>query len=259
MPPALEVDQLSAGYQHRLVLQDISFTCPAGVIVGVVGPNGAGKSTLFKAILGLVPPAAGSVRLFGESLHRQRRRVAYVPQREMVDWDFPATVKDVVMMGRVARIGWLRRPSRTDREQVDAALHEVRLAQLADRPIGQLSGGQQQRVFLARALAQGADVLLLDEPFTGVDAPTEAVIERVLGRLRESGKTILVVTHDLGAANRYDLVVLLRGRLVACGPPSDVLTPDRLRAVYGTRLPVLDPAAVRGWLPGSLPADPARS
>lgn len=249
----LEVDNLSVAYQHRLVLRNVSFSCSPGVIMGVVGPNGAGKSTLFKAILGLVPPAAGSVRLFGEVIGRHRRRVAYVPQRELVDWDFPATVRDVVMMGRVAHVGWLRRPSAADHQRVEAALAEVGMAELAERPIGQLSGGQQQRVFLARALAQGADLLLLDEPFVGVDAATEAVIYQIMERLRAAGKTILVVNHDLSAVERYDLVALVNGRLVACGPPAEVFTPGNLRATYGGRLAFLDRVDLK-WPPNGLPA-----
>ncbi|NLG70116.1 MAG: metal ABC transporter ATP-binding protein [Firmicutes bacterium] len=250
MPVALEVDNLSVAYHQRLVLRGVSLRCPSGVVMGVVGPNGAGKSPLFKAILGLVPPAAGSVRLFGETVARQRRRVAYVPQREQVDWDFPATGRDVGMMGRVPLCGWLRRPSPVDHERVDAALFEVGMAELADRPIGQLSGGQQQRVFIARALAQGADLLLLDEPFVGVDAATEAVIYRIMGRLRDQGKTIVVVNHDLSAVDRYDLVALVNGRLVALGPPSEVFTPDNLRATYGGRLAILD-RVESPWPPAS--------
>ena len=253
MTAALEVDNLSVAYQHRLVLRGVSFACPPGVIMGVVGPNGAGKSTLFKAILGLVPFAAGSVRVFGEDVSRKRRRVAYVPQRELVDWDFPATVRDVVMMGRVPHIGWLRRPSRADQERVEAALAEVGMADLADRPIGQLSGGQQQRTFLARALAQGADLLLLDEPFVGIDAATEAVIYQIMERLRGGGKTILVVNHDLSAVHRYDLMALINGRLVAWGPPSEVFTPENLRATYGGRLAFLDRVDFK-WPLSGLPA-----
>ena len=250
MAATVEVDNLSVAYQHRLVLRNVTFSCPAGAVVGVVGPNGAGKSTLFKALLGLVPPAAGCVRLFGETVGRQRRRVAYVPQRELVDWDFPATVRDVVMMGRVPHVGWLRRPTRADRERVEAALAEVGMADLADRPIGQLSGGQQQRTFLARALAQEADLLLLDEPFVGIDAATETVIYQIMERLRSAGKTILVVNHDLSAAHRYDLVVLINGRLIACGPPSEVFTPANLRATYGGRLAVLERVDLKWPLPG---------
>lgn len=246
MAAALEVDNLSVAYHQHLVLRGISLTCPAGVVMGIVGPNGAGKSTLFKAILGLVPLAGGSVRIFGQSLVRQRRRVAYVPQREQVDWDFPATVRDVVMMGRVPLMGWLRRPAADDVRRAEAALAEVGMEELAQRPIGQLSGGQQQRVFIARALAQGADLLLLDEPFVGVDAATEAVIYRIMDRLRAEGRTILVVNHDLSAVERYDLVALVNGRLVAAGPPSEVFTPANVRAAYGGRLAFLDRVSAGG-------------
>ena len=251
MSAAIAVDNLSVAYQHRLVLRGVSFACPPGAIMGVVGPNGAGKSTLFKAILGLVPPAAGSVRLFGEPAHRRRRQVAYVPQRETVDWDFPATVRDVVMMGRVPHIGWLRRPRPRDDAMVEQALEEVGMRELADRPIGQLSGGQQQRAFLARALAQGAELLLLDEPFVGIDAATEELVYQIMGRLRDGGKTIVVVNHDLSAVERYDLLALINGRLVACGPPAEVFTPDNIRATYGGRLAILERVEARWPASGS--------
>ena len=240
MNAVLEVDHLTVAYHHRPVLRAVSFSCQPGTLVGVVGPNGAGKSTLFKAILGLVPLAAGSVRVFGGPVERHRQRVAYVPQKEMLDWDFPATVRDVIRMGRVAHVGWLRRPTRTDHERVEAALAEVGMAELAERPIGQLSGGQQQRVVLARALAQEAELLLLDEPFVGVDAATEDLIFQIMERLRDAGKTILVVNHDLSAVERYDLLVLINGRLIACGLPQEVFTPDNLRATYAGRLALLD-------------------
>ncbi len=240
MNPVLEIDHLTVAYHHRPVLRAVSFSCPPGTLVGVVGPNGAGKSTLFKAILGLAPVAGGTVRLFGGAVERHRRRVAYVPQKEMVDWDFPATVRDVVRMGRVAHVGWLRRPTRADQERVEAALAEVGMAELAEGPIGQLSGGQQQRVVLARALAQEADLLLLDEPFVGVDAATEGLIFQIMERLRSAGRTILVVNHDLSAIERYDLLVLINGRLIACGRPQEVFTPDNLRATYAGRLALLD-------------------
>ncbi len=240
MSVAVEVQNLSVAYQHRPVLRGVSFRCPAGTVVGVIGPNGAGKSTLFKALLGLVPPAAGTVHLFGQPVWQQRRRLAYVPQRELIDWDFPATVADVVMMGRVTRIGWLRRPSVADRQRVEEVLARVGMAEFRDRPIGRLSGGQQQRVFLARALVQDADLLLLDEPFVGVDAATEALIYALMAELAQSGRTILVINHDLNAVDRYDLLAMVNGRLVAFGPPREVFTPENLRATYGGRLAFLE-------------------
>lgn len=230
---ALEVENLCVAYAGRTVLRDVSFVCPQGVILGVVGPNGAGKSSLLKAILGLVSPSSGSVRLLGCPAWRSRRHVAYVPQREAVDWDFPVTVWDVVMMGRVAHMGWLRRPSRQDVQAVREALLTVGLLELADRPIGRLSGGQQQRTFVARALAQQAPLLLLDEPFSGVDALTQQVLFQVMDGLRREGRTVVVVHHDLTAAQRYDLVLLLNGSPVAFGPPELVMTPYHLQRTYG--------------------------
>lgn len=243
MTAALDVQNLTVAYDGRPVLRGVNLSCPGGVVVGVVGPNGAGKSTLFKAVLGLVPMAAGSVRLFGAPVRQRRDALAYLPQRELIDWDYPATVRDVVMMGRVPRIGWLRRERRLDHERVDGALAEVGLTDLADRAIGQLSGGQQQRVFLARALAQEADLLLLDEPLVGVDAATEEVIHETLAGLRQQGRTVLVIDHDLSDVSRYDLVALVNGRLVAFGPPDKVFTRENLRRTYGGRLIFLDRVA----------------
>ncbi|HEY8486075.1 MAG TPA: metal ABC transporter ATP-binding protein, partial [Limnochordales bacterium] len=219
-------------YGDRVALRGVSFCCPPGVVMGVVGPNGAGKSSLLKALLGLVRPAAGEVRLFGLAPGGRPGLVAYVPQREAVDWDFPATVWDVAMMGRVGHVGWLRPAGREDRLAVEQALEAVGMRELAGRRIGELSGGQQQRVFLARALAQQAPLLLLDEPFTGVDAPTQQVLFDVMHRLKAQGRTVLVVHHDLSAARHYDLVLLLNGSPVAFGPPEQALNPDNIRRAY---------------------------
>ena len=245
-PPAVELRNLYVAYDHRPVLRGVRLTVPPGLLVAFVGPNGAGKSTLFKAILGLVRPAAGTVRIFGKPVATQRRRIAYVPQRELIDWDFPATVADVVMMGRVPHLGWLRRPGPADRRRVAEALEEVGMAAYADRPLAALSGGQQQRVFIARALAQDADLILLDEPFAGVDAATQEVVRRLLARLRDAGRTILVVDHDLGGIDHYDRVALVNGRIIAFGPPAEVMTPERLRQTYGGRLTYLDRVALPG-------------
>ncbi|MCG0239421.1 MAG: metal ABC transporter ATP-binding protein [Firmicutes bacterium] len=243
MVPALEVRNMTVSYHRRPVLRAVGFSAYPGEIVGIIGPNGAGKSTLFKAILGLLTPDTGWVAVYGEPVARRRRQIAYVPQREQVDWDYPATVLDVVLMGRYGHLGLLRRPGVRDLEIARAALERVGMAGFADRQIGQLSGGQQQRVFLARALAQEADLYFLDEPFVGVDAATEAIIYEVMASLRDQGKTILVVNHDLSVAReRYDKLMLLNGRVVAFGPPEAVFTPAYLRATYGGRLALLEHA-----------------
>ncbi len=243
-PPALEVHDLTVAYRRRPVLWNIDFDTPEGKLVGIVGPNGAGKTTLIKAILGLVPLASGKVEIYGKPYEEQRRLIGYVPQRESVDWEFPVTVKDVVRMGTYGRLGWLRRPGRAQRETADRCLAEVDLSEFADRQISQLSGGQQQRVFLARALAQDARVYFMDEPFAGVDAATEQAILKLLRELRERGKTVFVVHHDLQTVQEYfDDVVLLNMRLIAAGPISEVFTDVNLQRTYGGRLTILDRAA----------------
>ncbi|NLE21190.1 MAG: metal ABC transporter ATP-binding protein [Actinobacteria bacterium] len=207
---------------------------PHGAQVAIVGPNGAGKSTLFKTLVGLLPVWSGRILLHGRPPGSQTDPIAYVPQREEIHWDFPVTVHDVVMMGRYGRLGWLRRPGAADREVVARCLHELGIAELEKRAIGELSGGQQQRVFLARALAQEPHVLLLDEPFTGVDVGAREALLALIGRLREQGITVLVSTHDMEtAARRFELVALLNGRLVAYGEPSAVFTPDHLTEAFG--------------------------
>jgi manganese/zinc/iron transport system ATP- binding protein len=241
--PLLEVHDLTVAYHRKPVLWDVDWALEGSSLVGVIGPNGAGKSTLIKAILGLLPMVSGAVRIFGEPIDKVRRRIGYVPQRESVDWDFPVSVMDVVLMGTYGRLGWFRRPGRAERDWALTCLKEVGLADLADRQIGQLSGGQQQRTFLARALAQQADVYFMDEPMAGVDAATERVIFQLLQRLRGEGKTVIAVHHDLRTVPEYfDQVALLNMRLVASGPTSSVLTPDNLRKTYGGRLAILDAA-----------------
>lgn len=244
--PALRLQGVTVAYDQRPVLRGVTFEIEPGARVAIVGPNGAGKSTLLRAILGLVRRDGGHIEAFGAPIERVRRRIAYVPQRSAVDWDFPVTAFDVVLMGRYAHLGWFRRPGAADRQRARQALARLGVAELADRPIGQLSGGQQQRVFLARALAQDADLFLLDEPFVGVDAATEEAIYRLLDELRREGRTVVVVLHDLVAARqRFDTVVLLNGRVVAVGPPRQVLTPALLRQTYGGRLVAL--ALVEQW------------
>ena len=238
---ALALTHVTSGYgAGPAVLDDLSFSIHRGERVAVVGPNGAGKSTLFQVIVGLLPHRTGDVLVHGHSHHAgDCPSVGYVPQREAVDWRFPVSVMDVVLMGRVREIGWLRWPGRRDHQAAEQALAQVGLPDLARRPIGDLSGGQQQRVFIARALAQRADVLLLDEPFSGVDVEAQAAIFQILDGLRERGVTVLLSTHDLQTATtRFDRLLLLNRRLLADGPAASVLTPDRLAAAYGGRLTV---------------------
>ena len=241
--PVLDVHDVTVAYRRKPVLWDIDLAIERPSLVGIIGPNGAGKSTLIKAILGLVPLANGEVRLFGKPLERQRKLIGYVPQRESVDWDFPASVLDAVLMGTYGSLGWIRRPGHKQREWARQCLAHMGMADLADRQIGQLSGGQQQRTFLARALAQRAEVYLMDEPMAGVDAATERTIFALLRELREQGKTVLVVHHDLRTVPEYfEQVVMLNMRLVAAGPTAEVFTPDNLQKAYGGRLSILDAA-----------------
>lgn len=243
-PLPLEVRDLNVAYQTKVVVWDADFDAPPGQLVAIVGPNGAGKSTLLKAALGLVPIASGSIRFWGQPYRAVRSRVAYVPQRESVDWDFPASALDVVAMGLYRRIGWCRPVGRRERLQASAALAKVGLDDYAGRQISQLSGGQQQRVFLARALAQDADLYLMDEPFASVDAATERAIVDVLRALRQAGKTAVCVHHDLPTVPEYfDHVALLNMRVVAQGPVAETFTSENLRKTYGARLTLLEEAA----------------
>ena len=240
----LEVHDLTAGYHKKPVLWGIDLKVPKGKLVGIVGPNGAGKSTLIKAAMGLVPPSSGWVKIFGKPYTENRRRVGYVPQRESVDWDFPVTVMDVVIMGRYGHVGWFKRPKKADREIARDCLDKVKMLPFANRQISNLSGGQQQRVFLARALAQESDVYFMDEPFAGVDAATESAIITLLHELREKGKTLLVVHHDLPTARNYfDQLLLLNMRVVAYGDTKDVFTYELLQKTYGGRLTILSEVA----------------
>lgn len=239
-PPPLVVRDLTVAYRSEPVLWDIDLDVPPGVLMGVVGPNGAGKTTLIKAILGLVEPAAGTVRLFGEPYDAVRQRVGYVPQRGSVDWDFPTNALDVVMMGLYGTLGWFRRPGKKERAAARAALEQVGMADFAERQISQLSGGQQQRVFLARALAQDADLYFMDEPFQGVDATTERAIIELLRELRERGCTVVAVHHDLQTVEEYfDHVMLLNVRRIASGPTEEAFTEEHLRAAYGGQVAFL--------------------
>ena len=224
---------------NREAMSAISFDVRRGERVGVLGPNGAGKSTLFKAIVGLIPHHAGHISIHGEDCRTSHNMVGYVPQHEEIDWRFPVTVRDVVMMGRLRQIGWFRWPGRRDWEAVDATLERVGMRQYRSRQIGQLSGGQKRRVFIARALAQATDVLLLDEPFSGVDANAENEIMALLDLLREEQVSVILATHDMHMAGRaFDRLLLLNRAVIAYGPPEEVFTPETLSKAYGGRIGV---------------------
>lgn len=242
-PVLCEVSQLSVAYDKTAVLLDVTFSIPGGLLVGIIGPNGAGKSTLIKAALGIVKPLAGTVEFFGQTFDRVRKKIAYVPQRETVDWDFPMTVNDLVLMGCYGRLGLIRRPTAADKAAAEHTLKRVGMEDYADRQISQLSGGQQQRVFLARALLQEADIYFLDEPFAGIDKATEAVIMQLLQNLRSSGKTIFIVHHDLHTVKSYfDWVILLNRRLIAYGETDRFFTPHYLNVTYGQSYSLLNEA-----------------
>jgi manganese/zinc/iron transport system ATP- binding protein len=240
--PPLEVHDLTVAYHKKPVLWGIDLVVPRGKLVGIIGPNGAGKSTLIKAAMGLIPLSSGWVKIFGEE--KNYARVGYVPQRESVDWDFPVSVMDVVLMGRYGHLGLMRRPSKQDREIARDCLDKVKMLPYANRQISNLSGGQQPRVFLARALAQESDLYFMDEPFSGVDAATESAIVTLLHELKDKGKTLLVVHHDLPTAREYfDMLLLLNMRVVAFGPTVEVYRNDLLQTTYGGRLTILSEVA----------------
>jgi manganese/iron transport system ATP-binding protein len=231
--PILEADKLSVRYDGHFALENITFHLHVGERVAVVGPNGAGKSTLFKVVAGVLPPSSGEVKISGFG-PRGHICIAYVPQRSQVDWRFPASVADVVMMGRIGQIGFFRWPRRADWDSIHSALKSVDMDQLANRQIGELSGGQQQRVFLARALAQEAELVLMDEPLNGLDVPSQEAILNLLENLRQQKITVMVATHDLGqAASHFDRVMLLNRQLVRLGKPEEVLTGENLLKAYG--------------------------
>jgi len=237
--PIVTLQQVSVAYGSTFALEEVTLTLPRGEQVAIVGPNGAGKSTLFNVIAGLVRPARGRVIRHGTDSAGDIS-VGYVPQRNRIDWDFPVTVADVVLMGRTRKIGLFRRAQRADHAAVQEALARVRMAEFADRQIGALSGGQQQRVFLARALAQEAELLLLDEPLTGLDLPSQELLLQILEELQAEGITILVATHDLNqAATHFSTVLLLNRKVIALGAPAAVLTAELLRQAYGSQLHVV--------------------
>jgi manganese/zinc/iron transport system ATP- binding protein len=238
--PVLEVHDLTVSYDKKPVLWGVDFSVPKGQIIGILGPNGSGKSTLLKSIMGLIPVSSGYVKLFDKNIREVRRRVSYVPQRESVDWDFPASVFDVVLMGRYGHLGLFKRPKKADKEIAMDALQKVGMEKFADRQISQLSGGQQQRVFLARALAQDADLYFMDEPFAGVDASTESAIIELLRNMVKQGKTLVVVHHDLqSVAEYFDWLILLNLRLVASGPVKQTFNAENLTDTYGGKLTIL--------------------
>ncbi len=238
--PIIEIHDLTVSYDKKPVLWDIDLTLPKGKLIGIVGPNGAGKSTLIKSIMDLVPASSGYVKLFDQRLEEVRSKISYVPQRESVDWDFPASAMDVVLMGRYGKLGLFKRPRKSDKEVAEECLRKVDMYAFKDRQISQLSGGQQQRVFLARALAQEADLYFMDEPFAGVDAATEKTIINILRDMSDQGKTIVVVHHDLQSVTEYfDWVILLNLRLVACGPVQEVFNQELLQETYGGKLTLL--------------------
>ena len=234
MTTALSVSGLSFAYRDLLVLREVTLDLPQGVVLGVIGPNGAGKSTLLKAVVGLLKPAKGTVACFGQPLQKVRRRVGYMRQASSVDWDFPTTVSDVVLMGTYGGLGWFRRPGTKERDVAAAALRRVGIPHLAHRPISQLSGGERQRTFLARLLAQQPDLLLLDEPFAGVDAASQEAITSVLHELRDEGRTVVIVHHDLATVPTLcDWTCLLNRTVMGFGPTKDVFTDEMVKQAYG--------------------------
>ena len=237
---ALTVDDLTVAYHSKPAIWDIDLDVPEGVLMAIVGPNGAGKSTLIKAVLNLIPRAAGTVAFYGKPYERARSLVGYVPQRGSVDWDFPTSVLDVVTMGLYGALGWFRRPGRKERDLALFALEQVGLMDYMDRQISQLSGGQQQRTFLARALVQDAQIYFMDEPFAAVDAVTERAIVNILRQLKDRGKTVLVVHHDLQTVEDYfDWTTLLNVEIIDSGPTAKVFTPENLQKTYGGRVAYL--------------------
>ena|ERR1700722_9612923 len=241
--PAIQIEQLSVNYDKTPVLWDIYCKIPEGKLVGVIGPNGAGKSTLLKALLEMTRPLSGKIEFFGLPYKKVRHRVAYVPQRTSVDWDFPITAFEVVLMGRYGKLGLFKWPKAADKEAARHALEQVGMTAYADRQISQLSGGQQQRLFIARALLQDADIYLMDEPFAGVDMATEKAIIALMDKLKTHGKTLLVVHHDLTTVDSYfDWVIMLNTCLIANGPVSEVFNTDSIMRTYGRSTTLLDEA-----------------
>jgi manganese/zinc/iron transport system ATP- binding protein len=240
---ALHVEQLTVNYGNNPALWDVTLEIPSGNVVGIIGPNGAGKTTFIKTALGLIQPLSGKVEFFGQPLGKMRQKIGYIPQRESVDWDFPITVRDLVLMGRYGQLGMLRWPREADRAAVEHYLERVGMLQYADRQINELSGGQKQRVFIARALVQEADIYFMDEPFVGIDLATKKVIVDLLHELKKEGKTVFVVHHELDQVDTYfDWVIVFNIRLIACGPVQEAFTTETLNAAYGKSYAIFDEA-----------------
>lgn len=245
MDPAIEVQHLHVSYYGKEVIHDISFSIDRGRLVGIIGPNGAGKSTLIKAILGLIPKDQGNVKAFGKPMKEVRKKIAYVPQRSQIDWDFPITVRDTVLLGTFPRLGLFRRPKKADRQWAEQCLAKVDMKEFSKRQIGELSGGQQQRVFLARALAQRAQLFFLDEPFVGIDVASEKTIIDILKQLRDDGKTVFVVHHDLAKVEDYfDELILLNKKLIQSGPVEDVFQQEFMMEAYQSDFPFMNKVEV---------------
>ncbi|GGN64737.1 metal ABC transporter ATP-binding protein [Oceanobacillus indicireducens] len=236
MANKISVKNISVSYVDKEVVKNISFTFDGGSLIGILGPNGAGKSTLVKAMLGLVPTQSGEIEIDGQPIHKQRKKIAYVPQRSNIDWDFPIIVKETVLLGTYPKLGLFHRPKKTDKEWAMACLEKVGMQDYAKSQIGELSGGQQQRVFLARALAQNADFLFLDEPFVGIDVASEEIIINILKGLKNEGKTIFVVHHDLAKVKDYfNEIIIINKELYGAGSVTAVFKEEIMKKAYQTK------------------------
>lgn len=242
--PSLEVHDLKVSYEGRPVLWGVDFTLPQGRLIGIIGPNGSGKTTLLNTVLGIKKPDRGFVKIFDQKFDLVKKRVSYVPQKESVDWNFPASVFDVALMGRYGHLGWIKRPGKRDKEIALESLRKVGMESFKDRQISKLSGGQQQRVFLARALAQEADIYFMDEPFSGVDIATEKSLVQLMKTMVKEGKTLIVVHHDLNSVNTYfEWLIMINLRMIACGPTPEVFNEKNLGETYGGKLNILSQLA----------------
>lgn len=231
---AIEIKHLNVSYYDNLVLNDINLNIPKGIMCAISGPNGAGKTTLVKSILNFIPHLTGSIKTNGKDLKKEIDNISYVPQKESVNWQFPTTVSDVVLMGTYRELGWFKRPGKTQKDKANQAMKQLGILDLANKEIASLSGGQQQRVFLARMLCQDADIIFLDEPLVGIDKKSEQIIMNILNQLKEEGKTIIVVHHDLSTIEKYfDYLVLVNHKIVTSGYVKDIFTPDNINQAYG--------------------------